>query len=65
MNPRTGEIRRFPKHAPGGWIELDRPPDPGCKRCFGRGYEGRDAVAGAYVPCRCVLRSKRTRIARR
>jgi len=28
-----------------------------CKRCYGRGYLGRDTITGVYVPCNCVIRN--------
>lgn len=34
-------------------IEVAREPDPGCKRCYGRGHVGKDVVTGRYVTCRC------------
>jgi hypothetical protein len=31
-------------------------PRPGCKFCYGRGYEGWDATHKNPIPCRCMFR---------
>lgn len=30
-------------------------PEPSCKRCYGRGYVGRDSETKAPIPCKCVF----------
>jgi len=29
-------------------------PSPGCKHCFGRGWDGKDAETGMPIPCGCI-----------
>ena len=31
----------------------------GCEDCFGRGFEGWDAVKGFYIPCDCITKAAR------
>ena len=52
MNPETGEIRQFPSNGaiPSGWTPLSGPPNPDCKRCFGRGHIGKND-SGEFVLC--------------
>jgi len=33
-------------------------PSPGCKKCYGRGYEGFDSATKMPIPCRCLFRGK-------
>ena len=33
-------------------------PKPNCKRCFGRGYIGRDTETGSFILCKCAFRKK-------
>jgi len=61
MNVETGEIKEFDDRyklqaamATGKWIELERRPNPKCKRCYGRGHTGYDTVLKRYLLCRCV-----------
>jgi len=39
-----------------GGPEVDITPKPNCKRCYGRGYEGRDTKTNRNVVCRCVIK---------
>ncbi len=59
MNVETGEVKEIGELTPeeiasGKWKELGKRPNPGCKRCHGRGYIGRDVVSGNVIECRCV-----------
>ena len=36
------------------WLKLGKRPNPGCSRCHGRGYTGRNVTTGKYILCRCV-----------
>lgn len=60
MNVNTGEIRTFETAdamseaiATGNWVALGKTPKASCKRCYGRGYIGRNDQ-GKFVPCNCV-----------
>ena len=60
MNTETGEIRKFntveemsEAIATGNWVALGKKPRASCKKCYGRGYIGKND-AGKYVPCSCV-----------
>jgi hypothetical protein len=67
MDPKTGEIREYDpqelmqikhnrkKRGLKPLIELEKLPDPKCKKCYGKGWTGRDKDTGDVVPCRCVL----------
>jgi len=33
-------------------------PDKGCRKCYGRGYEGMDSETKMPIPCRCLFRGK-------
>jgi len=33
-------------------------PAEGCKKCYGRGYEGMDSETQMPIPCRCLFRGK-------
>jgi len=44
----------------GNWLELQERPDPKCKRCYGRGYEGYDVVTKRYLLCQCVSKDNLT-----
>jgi len=33
-------------------------PDKGCRKCYGRGYEGLDSQTKMPIPCRCLFRGK-------
>jgi hypothetical protein len=37
-----------------GQIPLLKNPPSNCKKCYGRGYTGRDAQNYGYIPCMCV-----------
>lgn len=61
MDVKTGEIREFKNETElekaqrtGEWVELGKRPNPGCKKCHGRGHRGKDIVTNRYVPCKCV-----------
>lgn len=61
MDVKTGEIREFDSAselqkalATGHWEQIDKLPDPKCKKCYGRGYTGYDTVRKRYNICRCV-----------
>jgi len=63
MDVKTGEIKEFKNETElekamrtGDWVKLHKRPNPGCKRCHGRGYTGIDTVTKKYVLCRCVER---------
>lgn len=34
---------------------LKRMPKASCRKCYGRGYIGKDLKTNQYVPCSCVL----------
>lgn len=39
-------------------IKLPYPPKPNCKKCYGKGYLGTDAITGKLVICgKCYRRS--------
>lgn len=40
-------------------IEIKK-PNPGCKKCYGRGYKGKIKDTGEPVFCRCILVDKKT-----
>ena len=61
MDTNTGKIVEFENdkalreaQKTGNWVELGQRPNPGCKRCRGRGWTGRDVTTGEYIPCKCV-----------
>jgi hypothetical protein len=33
-------------------------PEPGCNKCYGRGYTGKDISTGAPIACRCLFRKR-------
>jgi hypothetical protein len=37
-----------------GQVPLMKLPPSNCKKCYGRGYTGRDYQNYGYVPCNCV-----------
>ncbi len=37
-------------------IELHIHPDVDCRKCYGRGFAGKDTVSGRLTYCRCVKR---------
>jgi hypothetical protein len=39
-----------------GQVPLLKYPPNKCKKCYGRGYNGRDIQTFAYTPCSCVLK---------
>lgn len=65
MDVQTGEIvddtsPGFEKKlANGRLIRLDNPPDPNCKRCYGRGHRGYNKTLKRYVPCKCTKKRKK------
>lgn len=67
MNVETGEIKDVDKltekeRLSGKWVELERRPNPGCKRCHGRGHLGRDVTTDQYVLCRCVKKRPKKKV---
>lgn len=58
MNPRTGDVRRFPTDVAarlaGFTIPVNKEPKPNCCRCYGRGFIGTNDT-GMKVPCVCTL----------
>lgn len=61
MDVKTGEIKEFKSDdelqkamKTGHWVELERRPNPGCKRCHGRGHIGFNKPISEYVICKCV-----------
>ena len=68
MHVETGEVKEVNELTPeqlasGKWKELGKRPDPGCKKCYGRGYIGRDIVTNRVIECLCVKkRSERVRL---
>jgi len=59
MNVETGEIKEVAELTPEEvaskmWKEIGHRPNPGCKRCHGRGYIGRNITTNTVVICRCV-----------
>lgn len=59
MDTSTGEIKPMDELTPeqllsGKWVELGQRPNPGCRRCHGRGYTGRNLTTGNVIQCRCV-----------
>lgn len=66
MDTSTGEIIKddgsegFKKKLMDGkLIELDNPPDPNCKKCYGRGHRGYNTTLKRFVPCKCTKRGGR------
>ncbi len=63
MNSNTGEIREFQTQslaeAAGFAIPLAGPPDPRCKRCYGRGHTGMNLTTSKYEPCQCTTKKGR------
>jgi len=40
--------------------ELAKMAQPNCKKCFGRGYIGKDTITGKYLVCsKCLRRDRR------
>jgi len=37
-----------------GQVPLHKKPSTSCKKCYGRGYNGKDAENLGYYPCSCV-----------
>jgi len=58
MDLMTGEVRRLEKgELPGpNDFPVDNLPDKNCRKCYGRGYIGRDAHTKKVIPCRCVFK---------
>lgn len=59
MNPDTGEIsiveeQESPVVQPDFYFGIEKLPNPKCKKCFGRGYIGRDILTDHVIPCKCV-----------
>lgn len=48
---------------PKGYAYVDRLPKASCRRCHGRGTNGKDESNGIFEPCRClgVVSKKRKR----
>jgi hypothetical protein len=40
-----------------GQLPLTKKPNSSCKKCFGRGYIGRDIENLGYYPCNCVKKA--------
>ena len=38
-------------------IPLTAPPKSSCKKCYGRGYIGYDAMKKYYPMCRCIVKN--------
>jgi hypothetical protein len=45
------------------WFQ--KAPKANCKKCHGRGYDGKNAESGLFVPCSCVGRTQLHNIALR
>jgi hypothetical protein len=45
-----------------GHLPLIKKPRSNCKKCFGRGYSGRNKKELSYFPCSCVLKTLNTDI---
>lgn len=60
MNPKTGEIREFESDnaaANAGFtVSVGCRSNPGCRKCYGRGYIGQDAQG--KILCSCVKPKK-------
>jgi len=64
FNQDTGKIKRHKtqedinkamKDNPDVFIQIQKFPDPGCKRCYQRGTTGRNIKAGnKHIPCSCL-----------
>jgi hypothetical protein len=60
MNKDTGQIREIvpPDGPTDREVPLHRSPRSNCKKCYGRGYEGRrvnrDGSLGDFIPCACT-----------
>lgn len=56
MDPKTGKIREFESNKAaadvGFTLKIGCRPNPGCRKCYGRGYVSQD-VRGK-IPCSCV-----------
>ena len=56
MNINTGEIKENPTPQDlqsGNYVMLGGIPKTSCKKCYGRGYIGKND-AGKYIICQCV-----------
>jgi len=58
LNKKTGRIRALRHDEQIDLIEEIETgdPDPNCKACYGRGWDGRRRETGMVVPCNCVKR---------
>jgi len=61
VDEETEEIKESSKLTPveiasGRWKELGKRPNPGCRRCHGRGYIGFDMITHKVIECICVKR---------
>jgi len=71
MDPNTGKIHRMTDkevdsinedRATRGealLIKLKQDAIPGCPKCFGRGWTGRNRDTGLYQTCKCVFKERR------
>jgi hypothetical protein len=57
MDKQTGEVFKLAdgEKLPPGCHLLNKPPNPKCKKCFGKGWTGRYMDTGEVVPCNCIL----------
>jgi hypothetical protein len=39
---------------PEGQIPLNKKPSTSCKKCYGRGYSGKNTTDFTYIPCLCL-----------
>jgi len=61
MNKESGELKSFGPDenlqeaaASGHWVGMSCKPKASCRKCYGRGHEGRNTETGRYVICSCV-----------
>ena len=59
MDKETGEIKDLNELtsediASKRWVELGKRPNPGCKKCHGRGWVGREITSNRVIICKCV-----------
>ncbi len=69
MNVETGEIKEADKITleeivSDKWKELGMRPNPGCKKCHGRGYIGRNVLTNKIIMCQCVKKRPKSLLVR-
>lgn len=47
---------KYAKNLDCGQLEITNLPKSGCKKCYGRGYTGKNTIIEHYDMCTCVVR---------